>query len=113
MKNYKFYEQVNHNFDKAAPFTRFDKGILNQIKVCNTVYKVVFPIKRDDGSIQVIEGWRVEHSHHKLPTKGGIRYSHKVDDDETMATADDLQAPSLMSLLGCMVKIVRDIQTES
>ena len=61
MKNYKFYEQVNHNFDKAAPFTRFDKGILNQIKVCNTVYKVVFPIKRDDGSIQVIEGWRVEH----------------------------------------------------
>ena len=87
MKNYKFYEQVNYNFDKAAPFTRFDKGILNQIKVCNTVYKVVFPIKRDDGSIQVIEGWRVEHSHHKLPTKGGIRYSHKVDDDETMALA--------------------------
>ncbi len=87
MSEYKFYEQVNKNFDKAAKYTRFDKGLLNQIKVCNTVYQVTFPIRRDDGSIDVIEGWRVEHSHHKTPTKGGIRYSHKVDEDETMALA--------------------------
>lgn len=87
MSDYKFYEQVNKNFDKAAKYTRFDKGLLNQIKVCNTVYHVTFPIRRDDGSIEVIEGWRVEHSHHKTPTKGGIRYSHKVDEDETMALA--------------------------
>ncbi len=87
MSTYKFYEQVNKNFDKAAKYTRFDKGILAQIKICNTVYHVTFPVRRDDGSIEVVEGWRVEHSHHKLPTKGGIRYSHKVDEDETMALA--------------------------
>ncbi|MEX2603537.1 MAG: Glu/Leu/Phe/Val dehydrogenase [Gracilimonas sp.] len=87
MSTYKFYEQVNLNFDKAAKYTRFEKGLLNQIKVCNTVYHVTFPLERDDGSIEVIEGWRVEHSHHKLPTKGGIRYSHVVDEDETMALA--------------------------
>lgn len=87
MSTYKFYEQVNLNFDKAAKYTRFDKGILAQIKMCNTVYHVAFPIRRDDGSVEVIEGWRVEHSHHKTPTKGGIRYSHKVDEDETMALA--------------------------
>jgi len=87
MSTYKFYEQVNLNFDKAAQYTRFDKGILAQIKMCNTVYHVAFPIRRDDGSVEVIEGWRVEHSHHKTPTKGGIRYSHKVDEDETMALA--------------------------
>tara|TARA_Y100001935_G_scaffold239088_1_gene226379 strand:- start:129975 stop:131381 length:1407 start_codon:yes stop_codon:yes gene_type:complete len=87
MSTYKFYEQVNKNFDKAAKYTRFDKGLLNQIKVCNTVYHVTFPIEKDDGRIEVIEGWRVEHSHHKMPTKGGIRYSHKVDEDETMALA--------------------------
>ncbi|SMO69648.1 Glu/Leu/Phe/Val family dehydrogenase [Gracilimonas mengyeensis] len=87
MSTYKFYEQVNKNFDKAARYTRFDKGILAQIKICNTVYHVTFPVRRDDGSIEVIEGWRVEHSHHKLPTKGGIRFSHKVDEDETMALA--------------------------
>lgn len=87
MAKYKFFEQVNKNFDKAAAYTRFDKGILSQIKMCNTVYHVSFPLRRDDGSVEVIEGWRVEHSHHKTPTKGGIRYSHKVDEDETMALA--------------------------
>ncbi len=87
MSTYKFYEQVNKNFDKAAKYTRFDKGLLAQIKICNTIYHVTFPVRRDDGSIEVVEGWRVEHSHHKLPTKGGIRYSHKVDEDETMALA--------------------------
>ncbi|MEX0608915.1 MAG: Glu/Leu/Phe/Val dehydrogenase [Balneolaceae bacterium] len=87
MSEYKFYEQVNKNFDKAAKYTRFDKGILSQIKMCNMVYQVAFPLKRDNGEIEVIEGWRVEHSHHKTPTKGGIRFSHKVDEDETMALA--------------------------
>ncbi len=87
MSDYKFYEQVNKNFDKAAVYTRFHPGLLKQIKICNTIYHVTFPLRRDDGTIEVIEGWRVEHSHHKSPTKGGIRYSHKVDEDETMALA--------------------------
>ena len=87
MSNYKFFEQVNTAFDKAAQYSRYDKGLLNQIKICNTVYHVTFPLKRDDGSIEVIKGWRVEHSHHKLPTKGGIRYSMTVNEDETMALA--------------------------
>jgi len=87
MAHYNFYEQVNKNFDKAAAYTRFDEGLLNQIKVCNHVYHMTFPIRRDDGTIEVIEGWRVEHSHHKTPTKGGIRFSHKVDESETMALA--------------------------
>ncbi|MTI87390.1 MAG: Glu/Leu/Phe/Val dehydrogenase [Balneolaceae bacterium] len=99
MSTYKFYEQVNKNFDKAAKYTRFDKGLLAQIKICNTVYHVTFPVRRDNGDIEVIEGWRVEHSHHKLPTKGGIRYSHKVDEDETMALA------SLMSYKCAIVDV--------
>ena len=66
MAKYNFFEQVNKNFDKAAAYTKFDKGILSQIKMCNTVYHVSFPLRRDDGSVEVIEGWRVEHSHHKI-----------------------------------------------
>jgi glutamate dehydrogenase (NAD(P)+) len=82
-----FWEQVSHNFEKAAAHTQFPRGILDQIKVCNHVYRIAFPIRRDDGSIEVIHAWRAEHSHHKLPTKGGIRYSLSVNEDEVMALA--------------------------
>lgn len=83
----KFFEQVNRNFDKAAAYTDLPSGLLKQIKSCNSVYHITFPLKRDDGSIEVIDSWRAEHSHHKLPAKGGIRYSENVSEDEVMALA--------------------------
>ena len=87
MKGYKFYEQVNAAFDEAAAYTDFDRGILTQMKICNDVLHITFPVEMDDGSFEVVEAWRVEHSHHKMPTKGGIRYSLTVNEDETMALA--------------------------
>jgi len=84
---YSFTEQVIRQFDKAAALTKYDPGLLDQIKRCNAVYRVSFPIRRDDGSVEVIEAWRAEHSQHKLPTKGGIRYSLTVNEDEVMALA--------------------------
>lgn len=85
--NYKFFSQVNQAFDKAAKYSHYDQGLLDQMKICNNVYHVTFPLERDDGTIEVIHGWRVEHSHHKLPTKGGVRFSTTVNEDETMALA--------------------------
>lgn len=82
-----FFEQVNSNFDKASRFTKHSDGLLQQIKICNSVYHMTFPIKKDDGKIETIHAWRAEHSHHKLPTKGGIRYSTLVNEDEVMALA--------------------------
>lgn len=82
-----FFDQVNHQFDRAAKFTKHDPTLFAQIKTCNSVYYVSFPVRRDDGSIEVIHAWRAEHSQHKLPTKGGIRYSPDVDEDEVMALA--------------------------
>jgi glutamate dehydrogenase (NAD(P)+) len=46
-----------------------------------------FPFRRADGSIDSINAWRVEHSHHRLPTKGGIRYAPFVDEEEVKALA--------------------------
>ncbi len=83
----RFFEQVNRNFDRAAAFLKYPKGLLDQIKACNSVYHMVFPLRRDDGSIEVIHAWRAEHSHHKLPVKGGIRYAANVNEDEVMALA--------------------------
>ena len=80
-----FLQQVNTAFDRAAAFTSHDPTLLAQIKACNAVYYMSFPLKRDDGSIEVIHAWRAEHSQHKSPTKGGIRYSLEVSEDEVMA----------------------------
>jgi glutamate dehydrogenase (NAD(P)+) len=82
-----FFEQVNRNFDRAAALTQHAPGLLSIIKTCNGVYHFTFPLEKDDGQIEVIHAWRAEHSHHKLPTKGGIRYSLGVNEDEVMALA--------------------------
>ncbi len=82
-----FFAQVNRNFDRAAALTTYARGILEQIRAINGVIHFTFPIKRDDGSVEVIHAWRAEHSHHRLPTKGGIRYAEAVDEDEVKALA--------------------------
>ncbi|GAB3539087.1 Glu/Leu/Phe/Val dehydrogenase [Pontibacter brevis] len=82
----KFLDSVHQFFDHAASYSRLSPGILAQIKAPNSVYKVSFPVEIE-GKIEVIEGIRVQHSHHKLPSKGGIRYSMQVDEDEVIALA--------------------------
>ncbi|WP_346238489.1 Glu/Leu/Phe/Val family dehydrogenase [Niabella insulamsoli] len=84
---YSFYAAVVKSFKKAAEFTKWDKGLLEQISACNAVYRMRFPVKKEDGSIEVIEAYRVQHSHHKTPCKGGIRFSMAVNQDEVMALA--------------------------
>jgi len=86
-KNYSFFENVNKTFDRAAAFTKWDPGILEQIKECNAVYQMKFPVKMEDGRIEVIEAYRVQHSQHKTPCKGGIRFAAEVSQDEVMALA--------------------------
>lgn len=81
-----FLASVDHYFDKAAQLTNHPVGLLNQIKVCNSVYSFRFPVRTDDG-YTVIQAWRAQHSHHKLPVKGGIRYSEDATEDEVVALA--------------------------
>ncbi len=81
-----FFETVNAYFEKAAALTDYPRGLLEQIKLCNAVYAVQFPVRTSRG-YEVFEGWRVQHSHHRLPAKGGIRYAPTVDEDEVKALA--------------------------
>ncbi len=85
--NIPFFEQVNQSFDRAAALTDHPPGLLEQIKTCNNVYHLTFPLRRDNGAIEVIHAWRAEHSHHRMPTKGGVRYTSQADEDEVTALA--------------------------
>lgn len=83
----RFSEQVNRYVDRAAKLLDLPAGLLQQIKACNAVYHVSFPLRRDDGSIEVIHGWRAHHSQHRLPVKGGIRLTPHASEDEVTALA--------------------------
>jgi len=85
-QNTSFFNDVCSFFDHASQFTNHSAGLLDQIKACNSVYRFRFPIRKGNG-VEVIDAWRVEHSHHMSPTKGGIRYSDMVNEDEVMALA--------------------------
>jgi len=84
---YRFTEEVNKSFDRAAKYVDADPTLLAQVRGNNSLYHFTFPLRRDDGSIEVIHAWRAEHSHHRTPTKGGFRYSPAVNADEVMALA--------------------------
>jgi glutamate dehydrogenase (NAD(P)+) len=82
----KFLESVDRYFYRAAGLTGHPEGLLKQIRTCNSVYSFQFPIRKGDG-YEVITAWRAEHSHHKLPVKGGIRYSEDANEEEVIALA--------------------------
>lgn len=100
-----FHEMVGKFYDNAAKYvekkmidelpwqgpadkkTKYVKGVLDNIREVNNITQFNFPIKRDDGSFEIISAWRAQHSHHRLPCKGGIRYAADVDAGEVLALA--------------------------
>ena len=81
-----FLDSVNHMVDRAFGTMDLPPGLPEQIKLTNSVYRVQFPVEIR-GHIRVFTGWRAVHSEHRLPVKGGIRYSLEVDQQEVEALA--------------------------
>lgn len=81
-----FLANINRMVDQAFATMDIPAGLAKQIKETNSVYKVNFPVEIA-GKVEVFTGWRAVHSEHRLPVKGGIRYSTMVDEDEIEALA--------------------------
>lgn len=84
---YSLFDDVCGFVDDAAKHMDLHPGLLDQIKQCNSIYKFNFPLRNEDGTYETITGYRIQHSHHKLPVKGGIRYSKHVDEEEVKGLA--------------------------
>ncbi|XP_034115636.1 glutamate dehydrogenase, mitochondrial isoform X1 [Drosophila nasuta] len=61
------------------------KGILMLMQPCDHIIEIAFPLRRDAGNYEMITGYRAQHSTHRIPTKGGIRFSLDVSRDEVKA----------------------------
>jgi len=83
----KFFQQVELSVDEASKYMDFSKDLLEVVKENKSLIHLKFPIERDDGSIEVIDAWRSQHSKHRTPCKGGIRYAAIANEDEVRALA--------------------------
>ncbi|WP_322511091.1 Glu/Leu/Phe/Val dehydrogenase [Chloroflexus sp.] len=78
---------VQQQFDEAADLLDLPARLRGILRVPQRELTVNFPVKRDDGRIEVFQGFRVQHNLARGPTKGGIRYHPAVTLDETRALA--------------------------
>ncbi|MBC8263827.1 MAG: Glu/Leu/Phe/Val dehydrogenase [Anaerolineales bacterium] len=81
------YEIAQRQFDNAAKYLDLKEGIKAKLRLPKRELTVNFPVKMDDGSIQMFTGHRVQHSLARGPAKGGIRYHPDVTLDEVRALA--------------------------
>lgn len=73
--------------DRAFRYARIDEEALEKLKHPKSILQVSIPLRMDDGSLRIFEGYRVRHDDTRGPTKGGIRYHPHVCLDEVKALA--------------------------
>ena len=87
MAKYNPYDNVLATIEAAAKELGLKPEEYETIKYPERELKVSVPVKMDDGTIKVFEGYRVQHSTVRGPAKGGIRYHQNVCIDEVKALA--------------------------
>lgn len=81
------YEAVLARLDVASQLMNLSESITNVLKHPQKEIKVSLPVVMDNGKVEVFEAYRVIHSTHLGPSKGGIRYAMDVNADEVKALA--------------------------
>ncbi len=81
------FENAMMQLKRATAVQSFPEGFMNQISVPNREVRISIPVQMDNGTLQVFEGYRVEHNNARGPYKGGIRFHHDTDINEVKALA--------------------------
>jgi len=87
MKKASVYDNVTKQFNTAADLMHLDSEIRKVLARTNNEVIVNFPVKMDDGHIEMFTGYRVQHNNALGPYKGGLRFHPAVDIDEVRALA--------------------------
>ena len=74
-------------FEDASRLSGVCQDYINIMSKVHCTIKFNIPLVKDDGTLEIIEAYRSQHSHHQLPCKGGIRYATSVDTNEVEALA--------------------------
>ena len=86
MSSHSAYEEVNQRVRLAGELLNIDSGVIQAITACEREVVISIPLHRESG-IDVLSGYRVQHSSARGPRKGGIRFHQDVDLDEVRALA--------------------------
>lgn len=81
------YENVVHQFNKAVDLIDLPDSIKKILSTTNNEIIIHFPVKMDDGKIEIFTGYRVQHNNALGPYKGGLRFHPLVNIDEVRALA--------------------------
>ena len=81
------WDVAQRQFDLAAERLNLSPGLRKVLREPKRELTVHFPVKMDDGSVEVFTGYRVQHNLSRGPAKGGIRYHQDVTLDEVKALA--------------------------
>lgn len=81
------YETVLHYFDRAADALEMEESTRRLLKMAKREITVEVPVEMDNGQIETLVGYRVQHNNARGPMKGGLRYHPDVDLDEVRALA--------------------------
>ena len=81
------FKNAMAQLDKVSKIKNFDKDLIARLREPNRDVRISIPVKMDDGSQKIFEGYRVEYNNALGPYKGGIRYHHDTEINEVKALA--------------------------
>lgn len=86
-ENFPLFHDALKRLDAAAKIVDVSPTTLELLRSCHRIVQVSIPVKMDNGSVRVFQGYRVQHSLLRGPGKGGIRFHPNVNRDELQALA--------------------------
>jgi glutamate dehydrogenase (NAD(P)+) len=80
-----FFQDAYSQLESAGATMKMDPNVLERLKYPKRALQVSVPVRLDDGTVKVFEGYRVQHNMTLGPGKGGIRFHPHVSLSETAA----------------------------